>query len=97
VEEQIAHIVDRLFAYAQMIGDVAAELDRVDGMPGAAVMQVVRVFEHAADKAEQLGHPVEATAKPLEQPSLLGWHLDARTLTFLQLTHAELDVDEYAY
>ncbi|MEU8606461.1 DUF4279 domain-containing protein [Actinoplanes sp. NPDC048791] len=97
VEEQITSIVDRLFAHASKIGDVAAELDRIDGMPGAAVMQVMRVFEHSADEAEEPGHSGEATAKPLEQPSLLGWHLDARTLTFLQLTHAELDVDEYAY
>ncbi|WP_229070906.1 DUF4279 domain-containing protein [Actinoplanes sp. DH11] len=97
VEEQIASIVDRLFAYAPMIGDVATELDRIDGMPGAATMQVVRVFEHPAPKAEELSRPVDVPAEPLEQPSLLGWRLNARTLTFLQLTHAELDVDEYGY
>ena len=66
-------------------------------MPGTAVMQVVRVFENPVGKAEELSHPAGATAEPLEQPSLLGWHLNTRTLTFLQLTHAELDVDEYAY
>jgi Domain of unknown function (DUF4279) len=97
VEEQIASIVDRLFEYAPMIGDVATELERIDGMPGAATMQVVRVFEHPARKAEELSRPVDVPAEPLEHPSLLGWHLSARTLTFLQLTHAELDVDEYGY
>lgn len=27
----------------------------------------------------------------------LGWHLDARVLDLLRLTHAELDVDDYDF
>jgi hypothetical protein len=60
-------------------------------------MQVVRVFEHPDGEAEDFGSPVEGMVKLSGQHQLLGWHLVTRTLEFLQLTRAELDVDEYGY
>jgi hypothetical protein len=97
VDEQISHIVDRLFVHAPRIGVLAAELDRTDGGPGSAVLQVVRVFEHPAGEPEDLSGPVDGLEKLPGQHQLLGWHLDRRTLEFLRLTGAELDIDEYAY
>ncbi|ASW57817.1 hypothetical protein CIK06_18505 [Plantactinospora sp. KBS50] len=97
VDEQISHIVDRLFVHALQIGMLAAELDRTDGGPGSAVLQVVRVFGHPAGEPEDLSGLVDGLGKLPGQHQLLGWHLDRRTLEFLWLTGAELDIDEYAY
>ncbi|WFE30990.1 DUF4279 domain-containing protein [Micromonospora sp. WMMD975] len=97
VDEHIAHIVERLFVHAPQVGMLAAELDRTDGGPGSAVLQVVRVFEHPAGEPEDLSGPVGGLEKLPGQHQLLGWHLDRRTLEFLRLTGAELDIDEYAY
>ncbi|MFE9688994.1 DUF4279 domain-containing protein [Micromonospora sp. NPDC005806] len=97
VEEQINRIVDRLFDHAERIGELAVELDNVDGEPGASVLQVVRVFEHPDGEEEDLTGPVEGLEKLAGQHQLLGWHVDARVLEFLRLTRAALDVDEYAY
>lgn len=95
--EQITQIVDRLFEHAPTIGTLAAELDAVEGGSGSSVLQVVRVFEHPAGQDEDRGSGIEGWQKLPGQHQLLGWHLDARTLDFLRTTHAELDVDEYAY
>ncbi|PZF86781.1 DUF4279 domain-containing protein [Micromonospora deserti] len=97
VDEPINRIVDRLFGHAERIGELAAELDNIDGGPGASVLQVVRVFEHPDGEEEDLTGPVEGLEKVAGQHQLLGWHVDARVLEFLRLTRAELDVDEYAY
>ncbi|GAB3975617.1 hypothetical protein GCM10029978_060210 [Actinoallomurus acanthiterrae] len=97
VDEQIARIVDRLFAHAERIGALAAEIDRMDGRPGASKLQVVRIFEHPDGEEEEDTNPVEGLEKLAGQHQLLGWHLDARVLEFLRLTRAELDIDEYAY
>ncbi|RKN22131.1 DUF4279 domain-containing protein [Micromonospora musae] len=96
VDEQISHIVDRLFVHAPQIGVLAAELDRTDGS-GSAVLQVVRVFEPPAGEPEDLSGQVDGLEKLPGQHQLLGWHVDRRTLEFLRLTGAELDIDEYAY
>ncbi len=97
VDEQINRIVDRLFDRAERIGELAVELDNIDGQPGASVLQVVRVFEHPDGEEEDLTGPVEGLEKLAGQHQLLGWHVDSRVLEFLRLTRAELDVDEYAY
>ncbi|MFI7211071.1 DUF4279 domain-containing protein [Micromonospora maritima] len=97
VDEQINRIVDRLLDHAERIGGLAAELDAIDGEPGASVLQVVRVFEHPDGEEEDLTGPVEGLEKLTGQHQLFGWHVDARVLEFLRLTRAELDVDEYAY
>ncbi|MEV1018147.1 DUF4279 domain-containing protein [Micromonospora sp. NPDC049801] len=97
VDEQLAEIVDRLFDHAERIGELAAELDRVDDVPGASVLQVVRVFEHPDGEEENLTSPVDGMQKLAGQHQLLGWHLNAQVLEFLRLTRAELDVDEYLY
>ncbi|MDG4791801.1 DUF4279 domain-containing protein [Micromonospora sp. WMMD1102] len=97
VHEQINQILDRLHAHADRIGDLAAELDQIEGSPGSSVLQVVRVLEHPDGEDEDLTSPVEGLEKLPGQHQLLGWHLDARALDFLRRTHAELDIDEYAY
>ncbi|MFG2099251.1 DUF4279 domain-containing protein [Micromonospora echinaurantiaca] len=97
VDEQINRIMDRLFDHAKRIGELAVELDEIDGEPGASMLQVVRVFEHPDGEEEYLASPVEGLEKLAGQHQLLGWHVDARVLEFLRLTRAELDVDEYAY
>ncbi|MGI5200789.1 DUF4279 domain-containing protein [Spirillospora sp. CA-108201] len=97
VDEQIARIVDRLFEHAERIGALVAELDRADGEICTGTLQVVRVFEDPEGEEDDLTGPGEGMEKLAGQHRLLGWHLDARTLEFLRLTRAELDVDEYAY
>lgn len=97
VDQQIGQIVDRLFVHAGQIGELVAELDQVDDVPDAATLQVVRIFEHPDGEEEDLTSPAEDLQKLAGQHQLLGWHLDARTLEFLRLTRAELDVDEYTY
>lgn len=97
VDEQASHIVERLHMHACRIGALAAELDRTDGGPGSAVLQIVRVFEHPAGEPEDLRVSVGGLEKLPGQHQLLGWHLDRRLLEFLRLTGAELDIDEYAY
>lgn len=95
VDEQIDHVLDRLVVEADRIGELAAELDRIDQSPGSSVLQVVRVFEHSDDQDEDPPTPIDFE-RP-DQRKLLGWHIDARMLDFLQRTHAELDIDEYGY
>ncbi|WP_328426277.1 DUF4279 domain-containing protein [Micromonospora sp. NBC_00389] len=97
VDDQISQILDRLFAHAERLGELAAELESLDGGPGGSMLQVVRVFEHPDGEEEDVTTPVEGLEKLPGQHQLLGWHLDARVLEFLRLTRAELDVDEYAY
>ena len=97
VDEQINRIVDRLFGHAERIGELAVELNNIDGERSASVLQVVRVFEHPDGEEEDLTSAVEGLEKVAGQHQLLGWHVDARVLQFLRLTRAELDVDEYAY
>jgi len=98
VDGQIANVVDRLGPGAGRIAKLVAELTR-DDPPGFAVLQVVRYFddddgEEDSERAVQL---LDGTVlEPLPgQHHLLGWHLDSRTIAFLQAVGAELDVDEY--
>jgi hypothetical protein len=97
IDEQVDAVIDRLFAHADRLGELAAELERLDRGTGASCLQVVRVFEHPEGEDEDLTSPVEGMQKLPGQHQLLGWHLDARTLEFLRRTRAELDADEYAY
>jgi hypothetical protein len=97
VDEQIADIVDRLFDHAHRIGELAAELGRIEGMQGFSEMQVVREFQGPDGAAEELATAVEGMVKLSGQHQLLGWHLNTRILDFLRMTLAELSVDEYGY
>ncbi len=83
LDDMILTLVERLYPYAEAIGDLAGELDRRE--PGnSATLQVVRFF---TDEAPAAGTP--------DRP--LGWHLDRHVLDFLRATRAELDVDEYGH
>jgi hypothetical protein len=97
VSEQIDQILDRLYVHADRIGELVAELDRIEGSQGSSILQVVRVFEYSNDEDEDLTSTTDGPQRLTSQHQLLGWHLDARTLDFLQRTRAELDIDEYAY
>jgi hypothetical protein len=97
VDEQINRILDRLYAHADRIGELAAELDQIDASRGSSVLQVVRVFEHPDGEDEDLTSPAEGLQMVPGQHQLLGWHLEARALEFLRRARAELDIDEYAY
>jgi hypothetical protein len=96
VDEQIERIVRRLYEHAGAIGDLAAELDRIEGGPGSSVLQIVRVFGDPTGEDEDVCE-VDGLRKLPGQHQLLGWHLDNRALEFLRMTHAQLDVDEYAH
>lgn len=72
VDEQVSNIVDRLFVFASQIGELAAELDRTDGGPGSAVLQIVRVFEHPAGEPEDLRGPVDGLEQLPGHHQLLG-------------------------
>ncbi|BCY11675.1 DUF4279 domain-containing protein [Actinoplanes sp. L3-i22] len=79
VDEQVAHIVERLgphtAAIAALVGRLGAEEDG-----GGAVLEVVRYFNEDGRG---------------DTSNLFGWHLGRAVLDFLQATGAVLDVDEY--
>lgn len=92
VDDMILALVGRLEPYAKMIGAVAEELDRHE--PGhTATLQVVRFFGDEEDGVAAPVVPALPSIPARHRP--LGWHLDRRVLDFLQITRAELDVDEY--
>ncbi len=82
IDEQIDHLLQRLLPSADLIGELAQELDRVDQCEGSAVLQVVRSYQDNDPTAP-------------DAINLLGWHLDNQVIDFLARTHAALDVDEY--
>ncbi|MFD8558339.1 DUF4279 domain-containing protein [Streptosporangium canum] len=87
VDDMILTLIDHLEPHAEAIGALAKELDRNE--PGrTAVLQVVRYFHDAEDGILPLPEP-PVSHRPL------GWHFDRRVLNFLQVTCAELSVDEY--
>ncbi|MFI7463262.1 DUF4279 domain-containing protein [Nonomuraea sp. NPDC049646] len=92
VDDMILALVGRLEPYAKMIGAVVDELDRHE--PGnTATIQVVRFFGSEEDGvAAPVVPALPATPARHRQ---LGWHPGRRVLDFLQVTRAELDVDEY--
>jgi hypothetical protein len=88
VDEQIAHIIERLAPHTAAIAALASRLHTEDGESGA-VLEVVRYFnDQEAEQHDRSG----ATG---QTPNLFGWHLDREVLDFLQATGAVLDVDEY--
>ncbi|GAA3443297.1 hypothetical protein Pve01_27760 [Planomonospora venezuelensis] len=91
VDDMILLLLDRLEPYAEVIGGLAGDLDRHE--PGhTAVLQVVRHFGDE-DTETASGHREPSGAPVRHRP--LGWRIDRRILDFLQVTRAELDVDEY--
>jgi hypothetical protein len=95
VDEQIARLVSRLEPHAAAIGALAAELELAEGEHGGARMQIVRYFDHPQGEDEIITQTEDGLIKLAGQHQLLGWHLDRKTLRFLQVTHANLDIDEY--
>lgn len=95
VDEQLGRVVDRLYQHAARIGALVAELRELDDWPSVATLQVVRIFDHPGGEEEAVPPPAGGRTKLAGQHQLLGWHLDTRTLDFLRVTGAELDVDEY--
>lgn len=97
VDDQIAKVVERLEPAAGKIAELVAELAG-DDPPGFAVLQVVRYFDDDGDEKDS-DHEIRlfdgTVLQSLSgQHHLLGWHLDSRTIAFLQAVGAELDVDE---
>jgi hypothetical protein len=93
VDEQIDRVVHRLLPVEARIRELVATAD-VD-----AVLQIVRDFDAEDGEHEILDTTVAPTGAMLTklagQHQLLGWHLDARTLTFLSSIGADIDCDEY--
>lgn len=88
----ITELTRRLDPVIEKIAAIMREL------PIDAQLQLVRKFDDA-EGVEDEGTTPEMAAQGLEklggQHHLLGWHLDRRTLDFLEKTRAELNVDEY--
>ncbi|MFD9461971.1 DUF4279 domain-containing protein [Streptomyces sp. NPDC060027] len=85
VDEQIARILERLRPRRDRIAEVAARLAAEDEEGSAAVLHVVRYFD------DQDTPDADAP----DRPDLFGWHLDRDALSFLTVTGAALDIDEY--
>jgi hypothetical protein len=85
VNEQIDRIIARLHPVAAQIGSLAEHLEQIDPHHGGSRLQIVRFYNDSDGE----------DTDTLRQ--LLGWHLDRPILDFLQLTRADLDVDEYSY
>lgn len=95
VDEQIGRVVRRLISRAEAIGALVDELDDPTGDRVVTVLQVVRDFDSDDGEEDQPTPPGFGFTKLGGQHHLLGWHLDAEVLDFLQRTRATLSVDEY--
>ncbi|MFI1445141.1 DUF4279 domain-containing protein [Streptomyces fructofermentans] len=82
VDEQIAHVLDRL---RLRTGRTAELVPRLAADGGGAVLHVVRYF----NDTDQDQPETSDAANPF------GWHLDRNVLYFLITVGAKLDVDEY--
>ncbi|WP_406290135.1 DUF4279 domain-containing protein [Embleya sp. NBC_00896] len=89
VDEQVAHVLDRLRPHTERIAALTREPDREGESGSSAVLQIVRYF-NAVESAVETDRPSTS-----ERPNLFGWHLDRDVLDFLAATGADLDVDEY--
>jgi hypothetical protein len=98
IDDQIAKVVLRLEPYRSKLADLSLELTRENAL-GGAELQVVRYYDDEDGEEEFQREALLPDGSVLEtlpgQHQLLGWHLDARTLAFLQAVGAEVDVDEY--
>ncbi|MFF3443220.1 DUF4279 domain-containing protein [Streptosporangium sp. NPDC002721] len=109
VDEQVSHVLERLRPHTDRIAELAARLRAEnaedaedaedaesieDAKYGGAVLEVVRYLnDHEDDPRTPLSNTMNPEA--LQEPALLGWHLDLDVLRFLTATGAALDVDEY--
>ncbi|MGW2207057.1 DUF4279 domain-containing protein [Streptomyces sp. NPDC001774] len=89
VDEEIAHVLDRLRPHTDRIADLARRLDEEPGAGTAAKLQVVRYFREADEPSK------DSHLRTEEKPNLFGWSLDQEVLDFLAATGAFLDIDEY--
>lgn len=89
VDEQIAHVLDRLRPHTDRIASLARRLGEEPGAGRAATLQVVRYFRKADEPSK------DSQLRAEEEPNLFGWHLDQEVLDFLAATGALLDIDEY--
>lgn len=97
VTEQLEQVVGRLSPIAQDIGCYVRELGG-RGIEMEARLQVVRDFDAEDGAEDDAADEIirgEVVPRLSGQHQLLGWHLDRSTLAFLQLTGADLNVDEY--
>ena len=92
IDEQVASVLGRLRRVEHRLVTIGAELL---GEGGGCVLGVVRSFNDDEGEEEELSPPDAPLQKLAGQHQLLGWHLDADTLTFLSRIGAEIDADEY--
>jgi hypothetical protein len=92
IGDMVTELLQRLDPVIEKIAIIVRE------MPVQARLQLVRNLDDS-EGSEDEGTTPEIAARGWEkvggQHHLLGWHLDRRTLDFLERTNAELDVDEY--
>ncbi|MFI9724633.1 DUF4279 domain-containing protein [Streptomyces sp. NPDC052396] len=86
VDEQIAHILNKLRPHTDLIPKLAG---RLTAEGGGAVLQIVRYF-NGIERDQLPDRPGDS-----DSPNLFGWHLDRHVLEFISAVGAELDVDEY--
>ena len=107
MDEQLAHVLDRLEPHTAAIAVLAAELRTTDaaesadriGRGGPAQLSVARWFDMEEGEEEDDGLVTLDDGRVLQraggQHQLLGWLLDRRAISFLAAVGADLDVDEY--
>ncbi|MFD5145645.1 DUF4279 domain-containing protein [Streptomyces sp. NPDC058401] len=91
VDEQIAHVLDRLRPQTGRIAELMKQYNSADDEEERgleAVLEVVRYFND--DRQDEAGQPHER-----DEHNLFGWALDREAIAFLAATGAYLDVDEY--
>lgn len=93
VDDQIEQVLSRVRPVAEAIRELSATTDIV------AVLQIVRDLDAEDGQEDSADEPRladgEVLTKLAGQHHLLGWHLDAETLTFLASVGADIDCDEY--
>ena len=104
VDEQLAHVLDRLEPHAAAIAALTAELRTTEAAEsadrgGPARVSVARWFDMEEGEEEDGGLVTLDDGRVLQraggQHQLLGWLLDRRAIAFLAAVGADLDVDEY--
>jgi Domain of unknown function (DUF4279) len=99
VDELVANLMGRLAASREQLAELGQELATQDP-PGCLRLCVVRYFDSDDGTEEverQLTTPDGTIVRSLPgQHQLLGWDLDAETLSFLSTVGATISVYEYS-
>jgi hypothetical protein len=92
IDEQVASVLNRLREVEDRLVTIGGDLL---GQGGGCYLQLVRYFDDDEGEEEDLSSADAPLQKLAGQHQLLGWHLEADSVSFLARVGAEIDCDEY--